>query len=74
MSVLFSNPMGMKDSNEAEVLAIFEALPIFSRSFQRPLMVESDFVNAITWMYWSKNLGSFSFLLTRSSSLYLRFL
>ena len=27
--VLFSNPVGMKDSNEAEVLAILEALPIF---------------------------------------------
>ncbi|XXG52983.1 hypothetical protein AAC387_Pa03g1166 [Persea americana] len=31
--VLFSNLVGMKDSNEAEVLAILEALPIFFSLF-----------------------------------------
>lgn len=42
--------MGVRDSNEAEVLAILEALRIFSRSFQRRLVVESDSLNAISWV------------------------
>lgn len=41
--------MGVKESNEAEVLAIFEALRLFSRSFQAKLIVESDSSNTVKW-------------------------
>ena len=40
----------MRDSNEAEVLAILEALKIFSRSFKGRLIVESDSSNGISWV------------------------
>lgn len=45
---MFSESIGIKDSNEAEVLAILEALEIFSRLFQGSLIVESDSYNAIS--------------------------
>lgn len=44
---LFSKGVGIKDSNETEVLAVFEALRIFSHSFQGRLIVESDNFNAV---------------------------
>ena len=40
----------MRDSNEAEVLAILEALKIFSCSFKGRLIVESDSSNGISWV------------------------
>lgn len=42
--------VGIKDSNEAEVLAILEALRIFSRSFRGLSIVESDSSNVISWV------------------------
>lgn len=46
----FSKGVWIRDSNEAEVLAILEALRIFSRSFQGSLIVESDSSKAILWV------------------------
>lgn len=48
--VPFSKHMGIKDSNEVEILAILEALRIFSQSFPNSRTVESDSSNAISWM------------------------
>lgn len=45
---LFSEGVEIRDSNEAEVLAIFGALRTFSRSFQGSLIVESDSLNEIS--------------------------
>lgn len=39
---MFSKSVGVKESNEAEVMAILEALRLFSSSFQAKLIVESD--------------------------------
>eukprot|EP00268_Persea_americana_P021089 TRINITY_DN21101_c0_g1_i1.p1 TRINITY_DN21101_c0_g1~~TRINITY_DN21101_c0_g1_i1.p1 ORF type:complete len:199 (+),score=31.91 TRINITY_DN21101_c0_g1_i1:157-753(+) len=47
---LFSKSVGVRDSNEAEVLAILEALRILSSSFQGCLIVESDSSNGISWV------------------------
>ena len=47
--LLFSMSVGVKDSNEAEVLAILEALWLFSSSFQAKLNVESDLANKLLW-------------------------
>lgn len=46
---MFSKNVGIKDSNEAEILAILEALRIYHRPFQYPLVVESDSMNAVYW-------------------------
>lgn len=49
--VLFSKHIGCMEFNEAKVLAILEALWIFvSASFQKQLMIESDYFNAIFWV------------------------
>ena len=45
---MFSKHVGTKDSNEAEVLEILEALRIFHISFYHYLIVESDSPNAIS--------------------------
>lgn len=48
---MFSKFVGdIKDSNKAELLAILEALQIFSASFHGRLMVESVSFNAISWV------------------------
>lgn len=40
--------VGVKDSNEAEILAILEALRLFRVLFRQPLIVESDYsLNAL---------------------------
>ena len=44
---MFSKQMGVCDSNEAEMLAILEALQCFSRLFHGDLIVESDSSNDI---------------------------
>ena len=46
----FSSFIRVKDSNEAEVLAILEALRLFRVSFRQPLIVESDFLDAFFWV------------------------
>lgn len=45
---------GLRNSNEAEVLVILEALRIFSWLFQGSLIVKSDTFNAISWVYLGK--------------------
>ena len=47
---IFSKHVGIKDSNEAKVLAILEAPRIYRSSYNQALIVESDSANAITWM------------------------
>lgn len=47
---LFSKGVRIRYSNKAKVLAILEALRIFSQSFHRSLIAESDSSNAITWV------------------------
>lgn len=46
----FSSYIGGKDSNEAKVLAILEALRLFRVSFQPHLIVESKSFNVISWV------------------------
>lgn len=46
----FSKHIGIRDSNEAELMAIIEALRIYSRSFQAMLIAESDSYNVISWV------------------------
>lgn len=40
----------IKDSNQAEVLAILEAVRIYSSSFLNSLIVKSDLANTISWV------------------------
>ena len=47
---MFSKHVGIKDSNEAEVLAILEALRIDHTFYHHYLIVESDSTNAISWV------------------------
>lgn len=44
---MFPKAVGVKDSNEAELLAILEALRLFIASFQGRLVVETYSLNAI---------------------------
>lgn len=46
---MFSRSVGVKESNEAELMAILEALSLFSKSFQAKFIVESDLANALLW-------------------------
>ena len=48
--ISFSKPIGIKDSNEAEVFAILKTLRIYSRSFGDNLIVESNSSNAVSWV------------------------
>lgn len=47
---MFSNGIGVRDSNEAEVLAILKAMRIFSSSFQGCLIMESDSSSSMSWV------------------------
>ncbi|XXG62464.1 hypothetical protein AAC387_Pa05g0816 [Persea americana] len=47
---MFSKNVAVCDSNEAEVLAILEALCCFKKYFHGALIVESDSSNAIAWV------------------------
>ena len=51
---MFSKYIGIKDSNEAEVLAILEALRIFVSNNFHSIVVESDSLNAISWTFCLK--------------------
>lgn len=46
----FSSFIGVKDLNEAEILAILEAIRLFNVSFWQPLIMESDSLNTISWV------------------------
>lgn len=52
---MFSEHVGPKNSNEAEVIDILEALQIFSHSFQDRLIVLSDSFIANSWVTTSDN-------------------
>ena len=66
MLFMFSKNVGIKESNEAEVLAILEALRIFSSTFKESLIVESDSSNAIRWVSKVEGvLGDFNFISVR---------
>jgi len=50
---LFSIPIGIKDSNEAEFIAVVKALELTSSRedmFGRSIMVESDSANTVHWV------------------------
>lgn len=47
VSCMFSKSVEIRDSNEAKVMAILEALKLFSQYFQGRPIVESDSYNAI---------------------------
>lgn len=47
--MMFSKSIGIKDSNEAEVLAILEAFCMFVCVHNSKLIVESDSSDAIYW-------------------------
>lgn len=46
---MFPKHVGVRGSNEAELLAILEALCIFSSSFHEHLIVENHSLNTISW-------------------------
>ena len=66
---MFSTRVGIKDSNEAEVLAILKALPIFHTSFHHYLFVESDLANAISWVKSLRGPWKMQFLFNEISHL-----
>lgn len=47
---MFSKHVGCMESNEAGMVAILEALQIFTPSFNTKLVVESDSMNGISWV------------------------
>lgn len=53
---IFYKHVGIKDSNEVEVLAIMEALHIYSNFFQDSLIVESDLANAFLCEIFQKSM------------------
>ena len=48
--IMFSKHIGVCDSNEAEVLAILEAIHLFSSYCIEALIMKSDSSNAISWV------------------------
>lgn len=52
---MFSKIVGVLESNEAEVVAILEALQLSLLSFDEKLVVESDSLNAILWVSCPSN-------------------
>lgn len=64
----------MKDSNEVEVLAILEALRIFSLNFQGSAILESDLPNAISWMVSRKCPWKLHFLFNEIKEVRCRFI
>lgn len=58
---MFSAHVGVKDSNEVEVMDILEALQIFSHSFQDRLIVQSDSSIAISWVTTTSDNGPLKF-------------
>ena len=65
----FSKHVGIKNSNEAEVSAILEALRIYQSSCQQSIHVKSDSDNAIAWMKSIRGPWKMHFLLNKIRSL-----
>lgn len=55
-----SSQVGVKVSNETEILAIRRALKIFKEYFLEKLIVKSDSTNTIRLVSSSSGVGSFS--------------
>lgn len=55
-----SSQVGVKVSNETEILAIRRALKIFKEYFLEKLIVKSDLTNTIRLVSSSSGVGSFS--------------
>lgn len=47
--LMFSKPIGVRDSNKAEVMVILETLRIFPTSIQDITVGECNLANAIVW-------------------------
>lgn len=63
VTLMFSKNAGSKESNEAEIMAVLEALCIFSAFFPTKLIVESDSENAVRWVsHHGTNPWRFQFL------------
>lgn len=62
---MFSKHLGIKDSNEAEMMAILEALCIYCDTFQFNHIVENDSINAISWARNTEGLERCNFSLMR---------
>lgn len=58
---MFSKHVGIRDSNEVDVLAILEALCIYMNSYQCRLIVERDSSSAITWVNSFRGLWKMQF-------------
>lgn len=52
--MMFPKSIGVKDSNEAKMVAILDALRMFVDVYNEKLVVESDYCNAIAWISVSK--------------------
>ena len=63
--LMFSKPIGVRDSNKAEVIVILEALQIFSTSIQDIIVGACNLANAIVWVPEDLVLASYSFILMR---------
>lgn len=50
VSFMFPKHVGERDSEEAKVLAILEALYPYSCASQEELILENDSLNAVTWV------------------------
>lgn len=66
---MFSKHVGIKDSNEAEVLVILEALRIYHPFCHHYLIVESDSANAIFWVKALKGPWKMQFFFNENSLL-----
>lgn len=50
MLIMFSKPIDVKDSNEAELKTIRKALQVFKVSYSSHLVGESDSTVAVSWV------------------------
>ena len=62
---MFYKHVGIKDSNEVEVLAIMKAIRIYSNLFQDSLIGESYLANATSWVKSFKSPWKMQFLLNK---------
>ena len=60
---MFFKHVGIKDSDEVEVLAILEALRIYQTIYQQNVIVESDSANGISWVKSMEGPWKMEFLL-----------
>lgn len=65
---MFSKHVGIRYSNEAEVLVILEALRIFCPTYQQHLIVESNSLNVVSWVNSFKRPWKMQFYLDSSFS------